>query len=309
MVIRRLHTNVFSWLYILLAAILSTHAAESSTQLQSIPRLPNSTLLIGWGPPDSMALSSPKRTLFMLPEDQQRVVGGPLIYPSITLDGSTIASARLRSTLPRRVAIATYSVGSKKWTEYVEGAYSGSIAITKDGSKLAFPGEYSDEESPSPLHILDLNAMRQSNGPSVSPLARISWAPDGLRLVFECPRASSLTARNAIAVYDMATGKITSVAYGFSPSWSPSGEWIAYFSESGKKVMMVHPDGSNLRQVAVSSDLRLFPVWSPDSTHLLLNQLTDENGGVNIYIVDLKTLKLKKIFQNKQPVVGWAHAP
>lgn len=112
------------------------------------------------GPPNFMAVSMPHQTLPLLPEPNQPYIGGPLMYPSITRDGRIVASARLKSARPRRVAIATYSVAEKRWTEYAEGDYAGSVAISPDGSKLAFAGEASSH--PAPLNMIDLKTVKRA---------------------------------------------------------------------------------------------------------------------------------------------------
>ncbi|HEV3036775.1 MAG TPA: hypothetical protein VHA33_03215 [Candidatus Angelobacter sp.] len=51
------------------------------------------------------------------------------------------------------------------------------------------------------------------------------------------------------------------------------------------------------------------PVWSPDSSTVLLNELVDVNTGtVDIHLLNLKTLKLKAMFKNKLRVLGWAES-
>jgi Tol biopolymer transport system component len=297
-------------LYFLLGAFLSIlicHPADGRTGYDYIPRMPDAILLTGWGPPDSMTLSMPNVTLTLLPERRQRTVSGPLIYPSMTADGKIIAGARLKSAPPRRVAIATYSVTDKKWTEYSEGEYAGSVAISLNGSKLAYPGEGKQPEIPSAMHIIDLTSGQQTSGPKTLPGARMSWSPEGSRLVYEGLRTASSSAKGVITIFDVATGSTHEIASGFAPSWSPSGDWICYFDESETRVMVVHPDGTGATRVAVIRDgMKLFPIWSPDSGHLILNRLVGEEGGVDIYMLDFATLKMNRRFQNKLPIVGWA---
>lgn len=288
-----------------LLAILIFQPVDGRTGHDYIPRMADAIFLTGWGPPDSMTLSMPSLTLTILPEPRQRLVSGPLIYPSLTADGKIVAGARLKTPQPRRVTIATYSVSDKKWTEYSDGEFAGSVAISPDGSKLAYPGEGAKPEMSSLMHIVDLTSGRQTSGPKTLQDARMSWSPDGSRLVYEQAPVSS--ARGVISVLDAGSGNTHDIANGFAPSWSPSGDWIAYFDESGTRVMVVHPDGTGTKRVAVIQDgLKLFPIWSPDSEHLILNRLASEEGGVDIYLLDCATLKMIRKFENKLPIVGWA---
>ncbi len=147
------------WLGIV-SSILLCNLGSSKAKHDYIPHIPGAALLIGWGPPNFMAVSMPHQTLPLLPEPNQPYIGGPLMYPSITRDGRIVASARLKSARPRRVAIATYSVAEKRWTEYAEGDYAGSVAISPDGSKLAFAGEASSH--PAPLNMIDLKTVKRA---------------------------------------------------------------------------------------------------------------------------------------------------
>ena len=137
--------------------------------------------------------------------------------------------------------------------------------------------------------------------------------------------------RGEIRIWDSDTGKVSKIADGDAPAWSPSGEWIAYLQgtwdpltnrivfEPGRwapRCIAVRPDGSGkktlieLRHTKNSSRVLVEPpVWSPDSRSILLNELADvDRNTVSIHLLDLQTLKLKTIFRNTIHVAGWAAA-
>lgn len=128
-----------------------------------------------------------------------------------------------------------------------------------------------------------------------------------------------------IEIWDTDTNKHWKIADGEMPAWSPNGEWIAYFearaSTSGfgwRKCMVIHPDGTDGKVLVRFGEGwfifggRLFlepPVWSPDSTTLLLNEM--DNGEIwtmHIDLLDLATGKLRRIMSNAVPVYAWANA-
>jgi TolB protein len=58
------------------------------------------------------------------------------------------------------------------------------------------------------------------------------------------------------------------------PSWSPDGRTIAFARVNPKSyqsgIWLVRPDGSRLRRILIGVKNATDPVWSPDGTHLLV---------------------------------------
>jgi len=230
-------------------------------------------------------------------------------------DGSLVAAARLKKPgVPgRTVAIATYFMPERRWTEYAQGQFAGVVAISPDGSKLAFSTSRQEVEDKGDdhLHIVDLKTGRESIGPQVSAFSRIfaSWSSDGHRLAYGFDYG--------IRIWDTDTGKTSKIADGVFPVWSPSGEWIAYLQgdpteHGGSRCMEVRPDGTGETTLVQLPKERGFvepPVWSPDSNAILLNELSDfDKGLVDVQMLDVKTLELKRVFKDVLPVLGWAAA-
>jgi Tol biopolymer transport system component len=301
---------------------------------KGLPWLPRASLLAGVCP-FFLKVTHEHETLRVLPELGEPGQSGDQspIYPSISRDGKMVAYAGLRRGGPRRrVAISTYSVIDGKRTVYAEGDYAGAVAISPDASKLAFSAAKKEEhgEGDNHLHIIDLKTGQETLGPEVPTYAWViaSWSPDSRHLAYDF--------RGEVRVWDADTGKVTKIADGGgAPSWSPSGEWIAYYrgvvdpeasrilkrpiyvrGDWAARLLVVHPDGSGGKTLFAIPDFadkrrtpRGFieaPVWSPDSQTILINEPTGSmEGTVDIQKLDLKTLKLKTIFKDTTDVLGW----
>ncbi len=282
-------------------------------------------------PPFYLRVTDAREDILLQTEkNQPGFSDGTQIFPSFSKDGKVIGFARVTAGSPyRRVAITTYSAITDKHEDYSEGEFSGSVAISPDATKLAFPETQQRDKGPGDghLHIVDLRTEQQTVGPEVpfySPVF-VSWSPDSRRLVYDC--------RGEIRVWDLETGKITKIADGHLPAWSPSGDWIAFFQDTSEpandefhspygpgrwppRCSIVHPDGSEEKMLVDfyrvfkhPGDFVAPPVWSPDSKTILLNEFEAvEAGTVTIHAVDAKTLKMKTIFRHSLRVLGWAMA-
>ncbi len=68
----------------------------------------------------------------------------------------------------------------------------------------------------------------------------------------------------------------------------------------------MRPDGTGLREVAL---LSLTPVWSPDSTKLLLNRL-DRNGETSLWSANTDGSGLSKLTNTEHlTIYAWGSAP
>jgi Tol biopolymer transport system component len=227
--------------------------------------------------------------------------------------------------------VGTYSIADNKWTDYKElEIKGGSVAISPDGSKLAC--SYMATGSPL-LHILNLETGKVSVGPEESKYAgSLTWSPDNRRIAFvrdveRTRNGVNIPPLRAVFVFNTEDGKVSKIADGASPSWSPSGEWIAFsdyshlrddgrggwYAVNANRVSLIHPDGTGSKVVRLlkrDEDLGLSPVWSPDSKDLLIQRPQDEsvNPRMDIYILDLATLKLTAKFRKTPPVYGWVTA-
>jgi WD40-like Beta Propeller Repeat len=291
------------------------------------PRLPGATLLLGW-PPDQLTLTV---------GDQTSTLPGKadswMISPSISADGRVIAAALPGSDfqLSRSehwFTVSTYSVTNNEWTEHPGLELShGAVSISPDGTKLACVARTATDGA-SLFRILDLKTGKITVGqqPSEKSDDAISWSPDGRRIVFSADVEMPGDEPPVPEVFVMAveTGMVSMIANGWGPSWSPSGEWIAYFSwtahirdkhdwwhfTGAKGISLMHPDGTDSLFIhKFDWPMNVRPIWSPDSKALLITSFPDDlTGKFDIFMLDLATRKLTKEFRHPPLILGWARA-
>ena len=315
---------------VLFALVLPWSVASAQADSAHLPRLSGATFLIG-DPTTNITLTSGKDTSTV-----QQAAGEWYTSPSISADGSVIATASHylgdhRGLLHR--TFATYTIRDNRWAVYKQTSYTnGVIAISPNGTTLACL-EFKTDEAPAQFHFLDLPTGKMTAGPKLEQDAgsSISWSPDGRHIAFdmEVPRMrkkAPIPPLHAIYVLDVQNGAVSKLADGTLPSWSPSGDWIAFYDYSPRKddhkrawyptnadrVSVMHPDGTSSRVLArfpSDEDLRVPSVWSPDSKTFLINRLRDNfYDTMNIYQLTLATRKLKKKFKNAPPIYAWVAA-
>jgi Tol biopolymer transport system component len=275
-------------------------------------RLRGAALLLGPADTGFLVVTTESETFTVLPTtNQPQTLAYPIpTFPSISRDGKLVACIRLKSADPQRAAAAIYSIPEKKWTEYAEAEYIGTVAISPDGSKLAFTT--AERQVPERFHVVDLVTGQQRLLPSPHSWA-MSWSPDGTRLAYDFYQGEFGT-RPAVGVVEVDTGKTWKIADGWRPSWSPSGEWIAYLDPAETSCIRVRPDGSEASTVTTMhrdflgwpGKFILTPVWSPDSQKLLLNATRNVEGPSDILLFDFAKQKLKKAKRGGVAVLGWA---
>ncbi len=321
---------------VLLLVVLALPWSSQAEKEDELPRLPGAELLVeGYSSGRFLLLLTTEEKTVTLQEDAIPQKGSP----SISANGSVVASAHAiagdLSSDPKLIA-NTYYTGDGKWTDHpeVEGVW-GPVAISPDGSELACvtndrPAHIRDVSDllRSRLEILDLKTgkVKVATGPSERPgPTGISWSPDGRQIAFVMPAPGREISSEIEAIYvlNVETGVISQIGLGQSPSWSPSGEWIAYagyveaeksepggstlyngryYSLSWHQFKLMGPNGTHSRVLmGFRSDVEdnAAAVWSPDSKELLLTKVHGpDKATFDIYLYDLATHKLRKKFSN-----------
>jgi WD40 repeat protein len=73
---------------------------------------------------------------------------------------------------------------------------------------------------------------------------------------------------SSILVSDPAGTQLRSVAAGYSPSWAPGGERLAFVRRGGRAIATVSANGGPLRTIFQTKSGVSSPVWSPDGKRL-----------------------------------------
>jgi Tol biopolymer transport system component len=159
--------------------------------------------------------------------------------------------------------------------------------------------------SPPGLSIIDLGFFDRVGA---------DWAPDGSRVTFAAfDRSSRRTGLFVVNADGSGLRQVTPSGIGaLSAQWSPNGALVAFTSCCGlPQAWVVHPNGTGLRQVTPPVGRVVFwtPVWSPDSTKLLLNR-QDRNDQTSLWTANTDGSELSKLTDTVSLAqIAWGSAP
>jgi Tol biopolymer transport system component len=241
--------------------------------------------------------------------------------PALSRDGARVAFVHLGSKQPHREAIAVYDTAARGQKDVFTAQAVWGIAWSPDGNRLAVVAD-NEAESGHNLYLIDFNSASVSQlthgrlhvggaNYTVSDYAPPSWSATGRELALELRNSAGAM----IAVLELESNRLRKLADGVEPSWSPSGDRVAYFDGGRQYCYSVQPDGSD--KTLLFSATRgflgagggaplFFPVvWSPDGRRVLWHEWNDADLLTEIYLRDLKTGKVKHVGRSELQVVNW----
>ncbi len=214
----------------------------------------------------------------------------------VTRDGSIDILPRF-SPDRKRLAFTTYKDGNPDL--FVVELESGRVSPVSTEQGLNIAGGYSPDgtqllmtlsrqKSPN-LYVKNfadgsVTQLTQHFGADSSP----TFSPDASQVAF----VSDRTGNPQIFILDMTTRRakrLTNLNWCDSPSWSPTGEWIAFAGRANVKdkldIYLVDVTGGQIRQLTRGEGANENPTWSPDGRFLAFT--STRNGRTpELYIMD-----------------------
>ncbi len=135
-------------------------------------------------------------------------------------------------------------------------------------------------------NLLDgtISQLTQQHGADSSP----TFSPDGQQVAFTSDRAGN----PEIYIMNMTTRRVrrlTNLAWCDSPSWSPTGEWIAFAGRANPQdpldIFLVDVTGNQIRRLTNGEGANENPSWSPDGRFLVFTS-TRDGAGSKLFVMD-----------------------
>ncbi|MFA6028607.1 MAG: Tol-Pal system beta propeller repeat protein TolB [Elusimicrobiota bacterium] len=157
--------------------------------------------------------------------------------------------------------------------------------FSPDGARIAVT--VSAQKNPN-IHVLSiadgtLTRVTSHFGVDSSP----TFSPDGEQIAFVSDRAGN----PQVHVQELATGRVkrlTRMNWCDSPSWAPSGEWIAFAGRANRldkmDIFLVDVTGTRLIQLTHGEGSNEEPSWSPDSRFIVFT--STRNKRRQAFIMD-----------------------
>jgi len=205
------------------------------------------------------------------------------MFPRFSPDGKQIAFTSYKDGNPDLYLYAiekgSVRTASERQGLNIAGGFS------PDGTKLALTMSAQKNPNIYILTLADGSTKRVTShfGVDSSP----TFSPDGQQIAFVSDRAGN----PQIHVQEISTGRVrrlTHLNWCDSPSWSPSGEWIAFAGRANSKdkmdIFLVDVTGGRLIQLIHGEGSNEEPSWAPDSRFLAF--MSTRGGRKQVFLMD-----------------------
>jgi Tol biopolymer transport system component len=203
--------------------------------------------------------------------------------PNLSPDGSTVVyAARLNGSW----GIYSQRVGGRNATVVVDepDRDEASPAFSPDGARIAF--HESDDDGGIFVAGATGESVRRVTDIGFHP----AWSPDSTQIAFTTERIDSPFSRSSIAtlyVVDVSGGSARPRQVvdddAVQPSWSPSGDHLVYWTNTGgqRDIYTVAAAGGPRVPVTEDAALDWSPVWSPDGRFIYFS--SDRGGDMSLW--------------------------
>ncbi len=177
----------------------------------------------------------------------------------------------------------------------------GGLVGCEDVPTSTLPGPY----VPPPVKGDDGRRLLWEPGPMEAQCFESSFSPDGTKVVVSY--RFGIFARAAdLAILDLTTGKINVIVEGNCarrPTWSPTGEWVAYQSdgEAAPYIWLCRPDGSDNHRLEFK--WARTPRWGPEGDKVYFAYIYEPGKEYGVYY-DLNEEKLGILYRDPLLKVG-----
>lgn len=157
-----------------------------------------------------------------------------------------------------------------------------------DGMRVAFVSDRDGTFGVYVMNVLDLSNAEFATPVKVAgkrPSSRVSWSPDGSKLIFDAWPECELYIVDADGSN---LTKLTNTPESeFQPQFCPDGEKIAFTNtaEGRQNICLMNLDGSDKAQLT-NDGVSFFPTWSPDGKSLAFNSERPGRQDIDICVVD-----------------------
>ena len=140
------------------------------------------------------------------------------------------------------------------------------------------------------LLVIDLNSKATDEIESGAHVTSQCWSPDDKQIVYGVG--------NRLRIYDLGEKKSRELAEGTWPTWSPDGNWIAFYAENDHAYFAIRPSGGERKRLFKQKGTRTGLWWSPDCNVVAYMCLGGKHESHRDFDFPTRQLRVRRVADN-----------